>query len=90
MDQDKYSDFGDTQDAEHQRISERAHQIWLENGCPEGCDQDHWHQAKLEVEAHTTGPVSGSEDPATAAEKPPVDSSASSKPKGGKKSTTAL
>lgn len=29
-----------------QRIRERAYSIWLERGCPEGCDQDHWLEAE--------------------------------------------
>ena len=28
-----------------QRIRERAYQIWLEEGCPEGRELDHWNMA---------------------------------------------
>jgi hypothetical protein len=28
-----------------QRIREHAYQIWLEEGCPEGRDLDHWDMA---------------------------------------------
>lgn len=28
-----------------QRIRERAHRIWLEEGCPEGRDKVHWDMA---------------------------------------------
>jgi hypothetical protein len=28
-----------------QRIRERAYRIWLEEGCPEGREKDHWDMA---------------------------------------------
>src|SRR5690242_12996016 len=27
------------------RVSERAHQIWVEEGCPDGKHDEHWHRA---------------------------------------------
>jgi hypothetical protein len=33
----------------HEAISQRAYEIWIANGCPEGCDQEHWMQAELEL-----------------------------------------
>ena len=33
----------------HAEISERVHQIWLEEGSPEGSDQQHWLQAEREL-----------------------------------------
>ena len=38
-------------------ISRRAHQIWQEEGCPEGKDREHWAKAmaeRMEVENGTT------------------------------------
>ncbi len=32
-----------------QRIRERAYQIWLEQGQPEGRDKEHWERAKEEL-----------------------------------------
>lgn len=32
-----------------ERIRERAHAIWIEEGCPEGRDQEHWLRAEQEV-----------------------------------------
>jgi hypothetical protein len=32
-----------------QRILERAHQIWEEEGRPHGRDQEHWRQAEQEI-----------------------------------------
>ena len=32
------------------KIRERAHQIWMEEGCPPGRDQAHWEQATRELE----------------------------------------
>lgn len=34
-----------------QRIRDRAHQIWEDEGRPEGAQDRHWEQARLEVEA---------------------------------------
>ena len=39
----------------HHRIRERAHEMWVERGCPEGRDVDHWVAAEQEVENRTTG-----------------------------------
>ncbi|HEV7255623.1 MAG TPA: DUF2934 domain-containing protein [Mesorhizobium sp.] len=32
-----------------QRIRARAHQIWEQNGCVEGCADEHWRMAEREV-----------------------------------------
>jgi len=34
-----------------QRIRDRAYAIWLEQGCPEGRDGDHWLQAERDIAA---------------------------------------
>jgi hypothetical protein len=31
------------------RIRERAHQIWEEQGRPEGRELEHWHEAELQL-----------------------------------------
>lgn len=31
-------------------IRERAHRIWMEEGCPHGRDREHWEQAIRELE----------------------------------------
>jgi hypothetical protein len=31
------------------RIKERAFKIWLDEGCPDGRDKEHWEQAKREI-----------------------------------------
>lgn len=36
-------------DANHRLIQERAYQIWLREGCPDGRDREHWRQAEEEV-----------------------------------------
>ncbi|WP_372398927.1 DUF2934 domain-containing protein [Azospirillum sp. HJ39] len=38
-----------------QRIRDRAYAIWLEEGCPDGRDADHWLQAELAVRTEATG-----------------------------------
>ena len=32
-----------------QRIKERAYHIWQQEGCPEGREKEHWHQAMREL-----------------------------------------
>jgi hypothetical protein len=39
--------IGDTE--LERRIRERAHQIWLDEGCPDGRDQEHWSRAEQEI-----------------------------------------
>jgi hypothetical protein len=34
-----------------ERIRERAHRIWEEEGCPEGRDTEHWERAAREIDA---------------------------------------
>ena len=33
----------------HAEISARAHQLWLEQGCPEGAQEEHWFQAERDL-----------------------------------------
>jgi hypothetical protein len=42
--------IGDTE--LEQRIRERAHQIWEDQGRPEGRDQEHWSRAEQEINAN--------------------------------------
>ena len=43
-----------------QRIRERAYQIWIEDGQPEGKETAHWERAKAEIEkALGIGPSPG-------------------------------
>lgn len=42
-----------------QRIRERAYQIWLDEGQPDGRDKDHWEQAKTEINAQSGESESG-------------------------------
>ena len=32
-----------------QRIRERAYRLWEQEGCPDGREHEHWHQAASEV-----------------------------------------
>jgi hypothetical protein len=43
-----------------QRITERARQLWEEDGCPEGRDMEYWLKAEEELAPHS---VAGEEDP---------------------------
>lgn len=38
-------------DDKHERIRQRAHEIWEQAGRPEGAHMDHWDQAAAEVDA---------------------------------------
>ena len=38
----------ETQD---ERIRKRAYEIWCDEGCPEGRQDEHWHRAREEIEA---------------------------------------
>jgi hypothetical protein len=38
-----------------QRVRERAHEIWLRAGQPEGMAAEHWAQAEAEIGAEETG-----------------------------------
>lgn len=35
----------------HLRIEQRAYQIWEDEGCPAGCELDHWLRAESEIAA---------------------------------------
>ena len=43
-----------------QRITERARQLWEEDGCPEGRDIEYWLKAEEELAPHS---IAGEEDP---------------------------
>ncbi|MES2597288.1 MAG: DUF2934 domain-containing protein [Verrucomicrobiota bacterium] len=40
-----------------EEIASRAYDIWVQQGCPDGCDEDHWHQAQRELSSANTGAV---------------------------------
>ena len=33
----------------HENVCKRAYEIWVDNGFPDGCDQNHWLQAEREL-----------------------------------------
>jgi hypothetical protein len=37
----------------HEQISARAYQIFVERGCPEGCELEHWLEAEAQLSAET-------------------------------------
>ena len=59
----------ETYEALKQRITERARQLWEEDGRPEGRDLEHWLQAEDELAPHS---VAGEEDPADAGDEDPM------------------
>lgn len=38
-------------DDRHERIRQRAHEIWEQAGRPEGAHEEHWNQATAEIDA---------------------------------------
>ncbi|UEM22771.1 DUF2934 domain-containing protein [Skermanella mucosa] len=54
----------DTDDRE-ERVRQRAHEIWMREGRPEGRRDRHWQEAKDEIEVEEGGSLSavGEEDP---------------------------
>ncbi len=50
-----------------ERISVRAYRIWEEKGRPHGSSDDHWHQAKREIEEEDRA---AGRKPSTAAKAP--------------------
>lgn len=64
-----------------QKIRERAYQIWEQEGRVHGCDEQHWHRAKLEL-ADTVDDVGAVAIETAAATAEPVKKSRrSAKPK---------
>jgi DUF2934 family protein len=51
-----------------QRITERARQLWEEDGRPERRDMEYWLKAEEELAPHS---VAGEEDPADAGDEDP-------------------
>lgn len=49
-----------------QRIRERAHRIWEEEGRPEGREDEHWRRAEREIDAANAGDVLPAPDDAQA------------------------
>jgi hypothetical protein len=52
-----------------QSITERARQLWEEDGRPEGRDTEYWLKAEDELAPHS---VAGEEDPADAGDEDPM------------------
>lgn len=47
----------------HEQIAERAHQLWLAEGCPEGRQDEHWRVAERALRSSSgTSPEAASND----------------------------
>jgi len=60
------------------QIRERAHKIWMEDGCQHGHDVEHWEQARRELEEEAHG--GGSRESSTDLDKALADSFPASDP----------
>lgn len=47
-----------------QRINQRAYELWLEEGRPEGKAKDHWEKAKAEIKQEPAEPEDKPIEPA--------------------------
>ncbi|MDX8535823.1 DUF2934 domain-containing protein [Mesorhizobium sp. VK25A] len=57
-------------DDRHERIRQRAHEIWERAGRPEGAHLEHWDQATAEIDAAGKGKAKSPKKAAAKAEKP--------------------
>jgi hypothetical protein len=39
----------------HQRVCERAYELWEQRGCPEGSPDEDWYMAEREIEGAKAG-----------------------------------
>ena len=39
----------------HEQIARRAHEIWVQQGCKHGQDQNHWFEAERQLKAELAG-----------------------------------
>jgi hypothetical protein len=72
-----------------ERIREQAYRIWEEEGRPEGCEEEHWRRAEIEVEAsrnRTLSPRGTPDIPEAAAPgaPPPLDGAKPARKRGGR------
>ncbi|CDX62127.1 conserved hypothetical protein [Mesorhizobium plurifarium] len=66
-------------DDRHERIRQRAHEIWEQAGRPEGAHLDHWDQATAEIDAAGKPKAKSSKKAAAKAEKPKAKAPAKAK-----------
>jgi hypothetical protein len=45
------------------RVRERAHQLWLQAGCPEGRGDEHWQQAERDIHNETSASPAQTDQP---------------------------
>jgi hypothetical protein len=60
-----------------EQIRERAHRIWMEEGCPHGRELEHWEQARQELEQE---PGDGSRESSSELDRALADSFPASDP----------
>ncbi len=57
-------------DDRHERIRQRAHEIWEQAGRPEGAHMEHWEQATAEIDAAGKPKKAAKKTAAAKADKP--------------------
>ena len=58
----------------HDEISQRAYEIFVERGCPEGRDMEHWLEAEAQLRAGTASPsMPATAKPAKASTRPTIN-----------------
>ena len=69
-------------DTREDRVRQRAHEIWLREGQPEGQDERHWAAAEAEIDAEAAAkPKKAAKTPAPNAELKKVAASKAAAPK---------
>ncbi|CDX56888.1 DUF2934 domain-containing protein [Mesorhizobium sp. M2C.T.Ca.TU.002.02.1.1] len=66
-------------DDRHERIRQRAHEIWEQAGRPEGAHLEHWDQATAEIDAAGKPKAKSPKKAAAKAEKPKAKAPAKAK-----------
>lgn len=66
-------------DDRHERIRQRAHEIWEQAGRPEGAHMEHWDQATAEIDAAGKPKAKSPKKAAAKAEKPKAKAPAKAK-----------
>lgn len=54
-------------DDRDEKIRKRAHELWQQEGQPDGKPDDHWYQAEREIDQGGTGEIQGDDIPNLAA-----------------------
>ncbi|WP_214474110.1 DUF2934 domain-containing protein [Mesorhizobium sp. dw_380] len=75
-------------DDRQERIRNRAHQIWQEEGQPAGQHERHWHQAAADIDRETAGKPAAAKKASGAAKAKPAPKEQKAAAKASKPTTS--